>query len=85
MIIETQWFHTFDEYAAWKASLPSEHRVDADLYAHVGHTPMEFLPNDCTVCALNEAMEQVLRGEGRVLLCRHGVRLDVEDCDVGCT
>lgn len=85
MIIETQWFVTWGEFTAWRASLPTEHRVDAVLYAHVGHTPMEFLPNDCTVCALNESMEQLLRGEGRVLVCRHGVQLSVEDCDVGCS
>lgn len=76
---------TWDEYEAWKDDLPVQHQIDADLYAHIGHTPMEFLPNECAVCGFNEAMAQVLRGEGRVLVCRHGVRLDVEDCDVGCS
>ena len=84
MKIQTQWFSTWSEYTAWRASLPRDHQAYADLYAHVEHTPLEFLPNSCTPCALNQSRTQFRTGEGRVLLCRHGVRLDVEECDVGC-
>jgi hypothetical protein len=82
----TRWFLTWEEYEAWKASLPVEDQFFADLYAHVEHTPLDFVPNRCTPCALNQSMYQIATGQGIVVLCRHGIRLyDGDLCPEGCT
>lgn len=55
-----KWFPTWEEYESWRDSLPVEQQTDLDLITHVGHTPMQFLPNQCTACALNDKMAQSL-------------------------
>ena len=80
----TRWFVTYQEYEAWRDTLPVQAQIDSDLLAHIGHTPLEFKPQDCTACALNEHMAETVYREAQGHVCPHGVRLDVEDCDIGC-
>lgn len=65
--IVTKWFLTFEEYEVWKGSLPIRDQINADLYAHVGHTSLAHVPQECTACALNESMYQVITQKGRLL------------------
>lgn len=78
--IVTRWFLTYAEYEAWKDTLPVAKQIDADLYAHVGHTPLGHVPNECTACALNVGMYQVMTRRGVMLLCKHGFRPNCEEC-----
>lgn len=78
--IVTRWFLTYGEYEAWKDTLPVRKQIDADLYAHVGHTSLAHVPKECTACALNEGMYQAMTRRGVMLICKHGFRLDCEEC-----
>lgn len=75
---------TFGEYEAWKDSLPIQDQIDADLYAHVEHTPLDFVPNRCTACAMNQSMYQILTGQGILWVCEHGILVQEESCEYGC-
>lgn len=78
--IVTRHFPTYAEYEAWKDTLPVKYQIDADLYAHVGHLPWEHKPNECTACALNQSMWQIMTGKGFLLRCKHGFAPDCEEC-----
>lgn len=74
------------EFQEYQDTLAPRDAIDADLYCHVGHTPAQFLPNQCTACALRESLLQALRGEGKLLSCSHGYFLyRAEACPHGCT
>lgn len=51
---------THDAYEAWRDTLPVVAQVNTDLYTHVGHTSLQFLPNQCTACALTQKMMDAL-------------------------
>jgi hypothetical protein len=55
-----RWFLTHDAYDAWRDTLPVEDQVTSDLHAHVGHTVFQFIPNQCTACALTQKMMETL-------------------------
>lgn len=57
----TRWFLTHDAYEAWKDTLPVRYQIQADLVSHVEHFPLEYLPNSCTACALNQRMMDTLK------------------------
>lgn len=57
----TRWFLTWEEYEAWKDTLPVRDQIDADLLAHVGHPPWEDRPNACVACQLEQKMMETLQ------------------------
>jgi len=80
----TRWFLTEAEYDSWRETQPARSLLYAELYTHVGHGVMGFLPHTCTACSFLQYMLKAMQVEPRGARCRHDVRLDVEDCDVGC-
>lgn len=51
---------TWEEYEAWKDTLPVADQIDADLLAHIGHAPWETQTNTCVACQLEQKMMETL-------------------------
>lgn len=45
---------------------------------------MDFVPNRCTACALNQGIFQAFTGQTMMVVCKHGTLVRNEECEHGC-